>query len=179
MATFCGCSSGFKYQKFTSKDPALNVSFEYPASWGAEESRGARGTYSAVALMEPVAQKGRFRAQIAVSSFDAVKLPVGAASSRGYADDYIAKRMKFPQAVVERKPAAAVAGNQAEVFEISYKAKENLYGPDPSYAMHRERVVVFRKGSRVYTAVYESGEKDFKKFEPAFEHLLATLKLGS
>jgi len=176
MFNLFGCSSDVKYEKYSSKDPEINISMDYISGWLYSEHRGSYNSYAQVLFYEKGDEKKAFKAAIAVNVKDASKLKDPPVTIEVMADDLKSKRMKFKDCSLVSEASSKILGEDAIVMDFSYKTLDKLYDATAKLIPVNEKVVMFTKGDKLYTIRYENTAEDFKKFEKSFKHILTSLK---
>lgn len=165
---------GLKFEKYSSRDPELNITMDYILGWNYTEHRGSYGSYVQVMFIEPEAEKGSFKANIVVT----VKKSSNLSTVKSMAEDLLAKRLKLKEAKVLSNSKSRILNTEARDIQLAYKALDKLYSTDAKLIPIRERILVLKKGDKSYTLRYTNIEEEFKKFERAFYHCAKTLRLG-
>lgn len=176
MANFFGCS-GVKFEKYTGRDPLLNISMDYISGWQYNETRGSYNSYAQV-MFFPF-EKGREspRAIMAVTVKDSSKAEFTPRTIDAVIDDLLAKRMQFKDAEVLSKSKTKLLNTEAAVIELSYLAPENLLNVNSGLIPVKEKVVIFKKEKYFYFLRYQNSAEDFNQFNKAFIRILRSLKL--
>jgi len=176
MFNLFGCSSDMKYEKYSSKDSEINISMDYIPGWLYSEHRGSYNSYAQVLFYEKGDEKKSFKAAISVNVKDASKLKEPPAAIEAMADDLKSKRMKFKDFILVSEASSKILGENAIIMDFSYKTLDKLYDATAKAIPVNEKVVIFKKGGKLYTIRYENTAEDFKKFEKSFKHMLSSLK---
>ena len=175
MFNLFGCSSNVKYEKYSSKDPEINIAMDYISGWLYSEHRGSYNSYAQVLFYEKGDEKKVFKAGISVNVKDESKVETKPATVETMADDLKSKRMKFKDSMLVSKGNSNISGEKAVVMEFSYKTLDKLYDVAAKLIPVKEKVVIFKKGSKFYTIRYENTAEDFKRFEKAFSRMLNSI----
>lgn len=176
MFNLFGCSSDMKYEKYSSKDPEINISMDYIPGWLYSEHRGSYNSYAQVLFYEKGDENKAFKAAISVNVRDASKLKEPPAAIEAMADDLKSKRMKFKDFVLVSEAGSKILGENAIAMDFSYKTLDKLYDVAAKLIPVNEKVAIFKKGGKLYIVRYENTAEDFKKFEKSFKHMLTSLK---
>jgi len=176
MFNLFGCSSDVKYEKYSSKDPEINISMDYVSGWLYSEHRGSYNSYAQVLFYEKGDDKKAFKAAIAVNVRDASKLKDPPVTIEVMADDLKSKRMKFKDYSLVSEASSKILGENTIVMDFSYKTLDKLYDVAAKLIPVNEKVAIFKKGGKLYIVRYENTAEDFKKFEKSFKHMLTSLK---
>jgi hypothetical protein len=173
-----GCSSGLKYEHYSSKDPAINITMDYISGWLYSEHRGSYDSYAQVTFYEPPDRKEKvYKAGIIITVKDSAKVEVKPPTVEAYAEDLLAKRMKFKDAKVLSRSKVKLLETDGLDIELSYKTLDKLYNVDAKLIPVKERVIILKKDDKFYILRYQNTEEDFDRFSKAFSHIIKTLKL--
>ena len=175
MFNLFGCSSNVKYEKYSSKDPEINIAMDYISGWLYSEHRGSYNSYAQVLFYEKGDAKKIFKAGISVNVRGISKLETRPATIEAVADDLKSKRMKFKDSMLVSNGNLKVSGENAIVMDFSYKTLDKLYDVTAKLIPVKEKIVIFKKGNKFYTVRYENTAEDFKGFEKAFRHILNSI----
>lgn len=173
MLNLFGCFSNLKYEKYSSKDPELNITMDYISGWLFSEHRGSYGSYAQVIFYEPESKDKTLKAGIVVT---ANKIEPAFPTIKEFSDDLITKRLKFKDAAVLLKSKIELIGTEAINIELSYKTLDKLYGKDAKLVPVKEKIVVFKRNDKFYVVRYENTEEEFTKFYNAFNRIIKTLR---
>lgn len=176
MFNLFGCSSNMKYEKYSSKDPEINIAMDYISGWLYSEHRGSYNSYAQVLFYEKGDEKKVFKAGISVNVKDESKVETKPVTIQTMADDLKSKRMKFKDSMLVSSGNSNISGENAIVMNFSYKTLDKFYDVTAKLIPVREKVVIFKKGSKFYTIRYENTAEDFKRFEKAFSRMLSSIK---
>lgn len=175
MFNLFGCSSNVKYEKYSSKDPEINISMDYISGWLYSEHRGSNNSYAQVLFYEKGDEKKVFKAGISVNVRDESRIEIKPAAIEAVADDLKLKRMKFKDSALVSRGNLKVSGENAIVMDFSYKTLDKLYDVTAKLIPVKEKVVIFKRGNKFYTVRYENTAEDFKRFEKAFTRVLNSM----
>jgi uncharacterized protein YceK len=158
---------------YRSDQPRLPVSFEYPAGWEAEYSKGTQEAYAQVAVYAPASLEDRMRAYMAVRA-----LPPRDAGGR-YAGltDVIAsyREQLMPSLRIDAERNTTVLDLPTTVLEVS----GTLLLPWKSLAAQPVPVkgqrLFFEAHGLVYELSWLATPEASPQLEAAFSHLLETL----
>lgn len=170
-----GGFSSLKYEKYSSKDPELNVTMDYVLGWRYSEHRGSYGSYAQVQFVEPADKD--ICASMVLTVIRNSKVTFKPLTIEAMAEDLVAKRMKLKDARVLSRSKRSLLSSQAIDIELSYKTLDKLRSIDAKFVPFKEHIILFKIGDRFYNLRYTSIEEEFKKFERAFYHCAETLKL--
>ena len=176
MFSYYGCSSGLKYERYSSKDSKINITLDYVSGWLYSEHRGSQGSYAQVLFYEPTRKNKDFKAGMVVTVKDSSKIEVNPLSVEAVADDLLAKRLKLKDAKVLLKSKIRFFKTDAINVELSYKTLDKLYSVNAELIPVRERIVIFKRGDKFYFLRYENTDDEFDKFSKAFNHIIKTLR---
>jgi hypothetical protein len=175
MFNLFGCSSNVKYEKYSSKDPEINIAMDYISGWLYSEHRGSYNSYAQVLFYEKGDEKKIFKAGISVNVKDMSKLETRPATIEAVADDLKSKRMKFKDFILVSNGNLKVSGENAIVMDFSYNTLDKLYDVTAKLIPVKEKIAIFKKGNKFYTVRYENTAEDFKRFEKAFSRILNSI----
>ena len=175
MFNLFGCSSNVKYEKYSSKDPEINIAMDYISGWLYSEHRGSYNSYAQVLFYEKGDKRKVFKAGISINVKDESKVETKPATVETIADDLKSKRMKFKDSTLVSKGNSNISGEKTIVMDFSYKTLDKLYDVTAKLIPVKEKVVIFKKGSKFYTIRYENTAEDFKRFEKAFSRMLNSI----
>lgn len=170
MIACFGCSGNLKYERFSNNDPDLNLEMEYLSGWFSRQQKGL--DYAQVIFSEPKRQDKIFKANIVVTVKE-----TPAITAEALANDLIQKRLKFKEAKLLSKSKKKILDSAAENLLLSYKTLEQLNKIDAQLIPVKERIVIFKKGTRCYIIRYQNTAEEFDKFNSAFYHSLKTLRV--
>lgn len=178
MMNICGCSDGFKYSRYSSKDPELNLTIDYISGWRYIEHRGENNVNANVLFFE---DKGGdvFKAKVSLNAIDISKSKIRPTTIEKLADSISAATLKFEGSQVLSRSKMKFLGTDAIDLLFSYKALDRIYVVNPKLIPVKERMIIFEKGDRFYTIRYENREEDFNKLSKAFDHMIRTLRFKS
>lgn len=173
MVNNYGCSGSFKYAHYSSKIPGLHVSLDYISGWTVRETRGEKGSYSHVIFIENSAgdQMKAFMSVTATPADDAQSSDIQAA-----AENLVKKRSLFKAFRVLSRSPGSLAGLETQELLLTYQSLNKLYRTDASFIPVKERIILCKKGNRMYSFNYQNSERAFDAFNPAFSHMLTTVE---
>ncbi len=175
MANICGCSDGFKYSQYSSKDPELNLAIDYIAGWRSNEHKGENKMSAGLLFFED--KKGDvFKALISVNAIKASKIKVDPSTIEAMANSISESKLNFKDGKILSRSRIKVLATEAIELDVSYKTADKIYAVDSKYIPVKERIVIFKKGDKFYTIRYENKEEDFDKLNKAFDHIVRSLK---
>lgn len=175
MLNSYGCTGGFKYAQYSSKEPELNIVIDYIPDWLYREHRGAQSSYVSVLFFENRKDKN-FKAKIVITVRDSSKIEIKPVTIEAMTDDLVTKRLKFKDAKLFLRLKTMFLGLETSDILLSYKAMDKLYSTDAKLISVKERIVIFKRGEKFYLLRYENTEQEFDKFSKAFSHIIKTLR---
>jgi hypothetical protein len=176
MANLFGCSA-VKFEKYSSKDPMINISLDYISGWKFNETRGSFNSYAQV-MFYPFAQgKKSPKIIMEVTVRDSSKMESAASTVEAAVQDLLAKRMKFKDAKVLLKSNKKVLDTQAVAIELSYLTLENLLKIDSRMITVKEEIVIFKKDNKFYFLRLTAPQEEFDKYKSAFARMVRTIKI--
>jgi hypothetical protein len=178
MFNLFGCS-GFKFNKYTSKDSRLNLSMDYIAGWQYRETRGSSDSYAQVTFYQFQKGKKSPRVIMEITVKDGKKMQTVPAELDSVADELLSRRMKFKDAQVLSKSTMNLLNTPAIVIELSYLTLENLLNVDSKLIPVREKIIIFKLGDNFYFLRYDSAKDEFERYNSAFMHMVKTLTLNN
>jgi|WetSurMetagenome_2_1015567.scaffolds.fasta_scaffold410003_2 hypothetical protein len=176
MVTFYGCSGNLKYEKYSSKDTELNVTMDYISGWMFSESRGAKGSYAQVTFYEPERKDKSIKAGIVFMVQESSQLKLQALNIEAFTDDLLEKRKKLKDMKVLSRAKAKALGQDAVTLVISYKMLDKFYSTDAQLAPIQEKIVLVKINDKFYTIRYQNVDKEFSRFNAAFEHIVKAIR---
>ena len=179
MASLFGCSSGFKYARYSSSDPEINIKMDYLAGWKFTEDRGAKNSYAQVVFIEPLETRKEkpLGASLAVTVIDSSNIGVSPATIETVADDIVKKRLMFSGAKVMSRSDMKMRNRKAVDILLSYKRTDKIYSYNPKMVSVKERIVIFEDGTKFYMIKYKAREEPFEKYNKAINHCVSSLRL--
>jgi hypothetical protein len=172
-----GCAQQVKYEKYTSKDPEINISVDYISGWLYSEQRGANDSFAQVVFYQPKKKGEVSKAGITITVEKSPKVKFQPQTIDAMADDLISKRLKFKDSAVISKSNTKFMATDACDIQLTYKTLEDLLAMTAKLIAVKERVFAFKKDDKFYTLRYENTETDFDKYDKAFTHIIHSLKL--
>jgi len=176
MFNLFGCSSNVKYEKYSSKDPEINIAMDYISGWLYSEHRGSYNSYAQVLFYETGNKDKAFKAGVSVNVRNESKIDTGLATIEAMADDLKSKRTKLNDFSLITNVNSNVAGEKAIAMEFTYKTLDKIYDVNAKLIPVKEKVVIFKKGGKFYTIRYENTKEDFDKLNKAFSHMIKSIK---
>lgn len=174
MTSIFGCSNRLKFERYSSKDPELNLAMDFVSGWLYSEHRGEKSSYAGVVFYEN--KKGDVpKALIGLTVRTESKVKLEPKTTEAFAEDIISKRRKFKEMELLSKSYGKFSGIDAVNIIMSYKISDKLYGANAKLISAKERVVVLKKNDKFYTIRYENTAKEFNKFDKAFSHILDSI----
>jgi hypothetical protein len=176
MLSFFGCSGGFKYEKYVSKNPELNFFIDHITGWSAHEQIGSFNSFSQVGFYEPVMSGKSLRAMMIVTVMDKSRLGFAPGTLDVMLGDLIKKRMLFNSTKVVSKTSMTLSGQAAYRIEFSYRGLDSFENRQAKLVPMKERVVIFERNGKFYSVRYENLADDFNKYSRAFDHIVRSIK---
>ena len=170
-----GCSSEVRLDKYSSKDPALNISMNYISGWRYNECRCSYDSYAQV-LFYPFGGKNKSLAVMVVTVKNSSKISLSPLNLETVVDDLLAKRMKFKDAAVLSKSNIQFLNMPATSIELTYKTLENFLNVHSKLIPVKEKIIVFKKGENFYFLRYQNSAVEFDKYSKAFDRILKTFR---
>jgi hypothetical protein len=174
MLSFSGCSDTLKYEKYSSKDPEINITMDYISGWLYRETRGAKGSYAQVIFLEPQRQGKDFKAAIAVIAESSPKVDKSGLSS--FVDNLLLKRSKLKDMKLLSKDNSLLCAAEAISVELSYQTLDKLYSVDAKLIPVKEKIIILGKDGKFYTLRYINTDVEYAKFNKAFGHVVKTIQ---
>ena len=178
MMNVCGCSDGFKYSRYSSKDPELNLTIDYISGWHCIEHRGEKNENANVLFFEDKAGD-IFKAKVSLNAGDISKSRISPPTIEAIADNISASMLKFEGSKALSRSKIRLLGTKAVDLQFSYKALDRIYSVNPKLIPVKARMIIFERGDKFYTVRYENREKDFENLSKAFNHMIRTLRFKS
>jgi hypothetical protein len=176
MCISCGCSDGFKYSRYSSKIPELNITMDYIDGWSVDEQRGSYNTFVQALFLGPVPKDGTNRAIMALTLKPKSKVPFKPLTVEGLEKDILAKRMNYRDAKLIESSNTKTAGEPARELLLTYKALDKIYDLRAKLVPTKERIIIFEKNDNFYILRYENAAIDFDKYDRAFSHIAKSLR---
>jgi hypothetical protein len=177
MVSLYGCANSFKFERYASKNPEMNIAIDYIAGWYHKEHRGDNNSYVGVVFYEN--RKGNVpKALIGLTIKKSSKVKVQYHTLEEFADNLLSKRLKFKEARVLSKTKVQLSGVEAISIELTYKSVDQLYVVEPKLISMQERVILFKRNDKFYTLRYENTTQEFSKFAKAFTRISASIKFN-
>lgn len=175
MNTF-GCSA-IKFEKYSSKDPLINISMDYIAGWRYSETRGADTSYAQVLFFPFEEGKKSPRVLIDLTVKDISKIKLEAPTLKAAEDGLLAKRMKLKDAKILSISKNKVLDAEATVIELSYLMLENTLDVKSKLIPVKEKIIISKKNNNFYFLRYESPAQEFSKYDSAFMRIARSMKI--
>lgn len=175
MLNSCSYVDGFKYARYSGKDPELNLTVDYISNWISREHKGPNNSYVSVLFFEDTKDKD-FKARMVVTVSGILQNDVKPLSLDEKADNLVTGRLKFKDANLLSKSKTILYGLEAMDIVMGYKAMNKLNSTDGKLIPVKEKMVIFNKNNKLYFLRYEGSLADFNKYLPAFTHMLKSLK---
>lgn len=166
-----------KFEKYSSKDPLINISMDYISGWQYDETRGSYNSYAQVMFFPFKKGEKSPKVIMAVTVKDSSKVGFNPPTVEAAEVDLIAKRMKFKEAKVLSRTKQEILNTEAIVIELSYLTLENLLNVNSKLISVQEKVIIFKKENNFYFLRYECPTEEFDKYSSAFEHIVRTIRI--
>lgn len=166
-----------KFEKYSSKDPLINISMDYISGWQYDETRGSYNSYAQVMFFPFKRGEKSPKVIMAVTVRDSSKVEFVPPTVEAVEVDLIAKRMKFKEAKVLLRSKQEILNTEAVVIELSYLTSENLLNINSKLIPVKEKAIIFKKKNNFYFLRYECPTEEFDKYSSAFEHIVRTIRI--
>jgi hypothetical protein len=176
MVNLFGCS-GVKFEKYSSKDPLINISMDYISGWQYDETRGSYSSYAQVMFFPFKKGQKSPKTIMVVTVKDSSRMEFTPLTVEAAADDLLAKRMQFKEARVLSKSKMKLLNTEAIAIELSYLTLGNLLSVNSKLIPVKEKVIIFKKNNNFYFLRYENSAEEFDKYSSAFMHMVKTIKI--
>jgi hypothetical protein len=175
MANLAGCKGFFKYAKYESKFPELGITVDYPQGWIYKDSRDPKGKFGQVLFIED--KKGDFlKGSFWILATTDPKIEAKPATVDSLASERIAKRLNYKDSRLVSDSPIVIDGGKGRDIVFSYKTFEKIQSFGAGLLLAKERTVIFKRKDRFFIISYENAEKNFRQFDPAFSHMLKSIK---
>jgi hypothetical protein len=174
-----GCSGGFKYDKYVTKDPMLGLRVEYLKGWLHGESRGSKESYAEVFFGEPPKDKSAsFKPFMSIVARNASSVGIAKKDLSGVADAVISDNIKIHRAseIPGSKTAIKLPAGDAIESTFNFDTFDRIYTVGNKKIKVTEKQVVLLKGSKVYILSYRNKQEDFDKYSKAFRHFVKSVR---
>lgn len=176
MVSMVGCSQSFKFERYSSKDPDLDITLDYISGWKITEQKGSFGSFSQVVFSEPTREDKTLLAIIVLTVKKESKVNFSPKTIEGAYADLINKRKSFKDAKVLSESKIKLVRIEAIESELSYRAIDLPESLKAKLVPIRERVIIFKKNDKFYSLRYENFANDFGRFNEAFSNIVRTLR---
>ncbi len=150
MVSMAGCSQNPKFQRYTSKDAGIDVTFDRVEGWLASEQPGSFGSFSQVVFTEPKRPEKALPAIMVLTVQKEGKAKFMPRTEAGAFEDLMARRRHFKEMKVVSVSKVPVLGEQAETRELTYQLLERINSGTGKTVPVKEKVVIFKKGGCFY-----------------------------
>jgi hypothetical protein len=174
MAGFDQQKNEVVFSEYSSKDPLIGISMQYPSGWRVIEDRGANSNYAQAQFIEMT--QNELAATFVVTAKEKVKTFGSPLTLKEIADDLMTKRMLLLEANVIKRSDTLLNANPAILIELTYKTPDKLYSTEAKLVSIQERILLIERGKNYYTVRYTNISEDFNRFLPAFELCVNSLK---
>ena len=178
MLNIFGCS-GFKFNKYISKDNRINLSMDYIAGWQYNETRGSHDSYAQTMFYQFKKGEKSSRAMMVVTVMDSSKMQLVSPTLDSVVGDLLAKRMKFKDAQVLSKSTTHILNTDAVVIELSYLTLENLLNVNSKLISVKEKDIILKLNNNFYFLRYDNSSEEFNKYSSAFMHMVKTITINN
>jgi hypothetical protein len=168
------------WKRYEPADVPLGVTFEYPQNWVAGAERGRQQPYWQVIILGPRNPEDTFSATLVVR-----KLPKRTAGGVHEDLDALlrARRRQYEarqRLVTFEETQRTLLDRRAQQLQFAYAATIPTAQDQTKTLTTRLQVVIVSLdvGDHLYELTYEADADEFSLYQPVFEHLLETLRLG-
>jgi hypothetical protein len=176
MINTYGCAEGFKYERYSGKDPELNFTLDYISGWLHSEQMGSKDSFSQAVFYQPSGKDQTSMAGMVVTVEKSQNLEISAPTIDARAEDILSRRLKFKDSRILSRDKKNILGLPAWDIRLSYKTLDKLYSIDAKLRPVTERIIIFKRKDKFYTLRYQNRAEEFDKLGPAFDHLVNSLK---
>ena len=176
MFCFCGCQPIIQYEKYSSKDPQLNITMDYISDWRYVESRGSYNSYTQVQFIEPAKSDKKLLASITVTTKTTSQAGLASPTIEAMADDIKTKKLKLKDAQLLARGKINLLNTEGICMDFSYKQLDNLRTIDAKLIPSKERTIILKQGDKFYIIRYVNTEEEFNKYSAAFKHVIKSLQ---
>jgi hypothetical protein len=142
----------------------VDVSFEYPKDWKLREVKGRDEKYNEISILGPRSEEDKYSCALSVTMYPKERF----ASVEEAIRDYKYKFEKFKE--------FKVVSSGKEGFEIEYLLRLPLYSPKAKDVKIKEKVMFVTRDDNCFKLRWNSVEKDYSKYLPAFNTLCETFQ---
>ena len=161
------------HARYHSTIPFWPVTFEYPADWQAEQSRGSQERYDQVQLFAPGSADARAHAYIAVRVMPRKNEGGRYASIEEMAAAY--RQTQMPTLSTSEASQVTVLGVPALRMEVSGQMALPWKAAHPELIPMQGQRVFFEKDGRLFELSWMAPEESAPATAAAFGHVLSTL----
>jgi hypothetical protein len=176
MINTYGCAESFKYERYSGKDPEINLTLDYISGWLHSEQMGSKNSFCQVVFYEPQGKDQVSMAGMVVTVEKSQNLEINPLTLDARTEDILNRRLKFKDAQISSKDKKDILGLPAWDIKLSYKTLDKLYSLNAKLLPVMERIIIFKRKDKFYTLRYENKVEEFDKFNKAFDHLVTSLK---
>lgn len=164
------------YTPYVAQSSQFNPQFEYPSEWRVMEERGTIDPYDQVRILGPRNSDDTFTLLMAIRRQPLKEQGGRYSRAEELAQEYIDRLGK--EGIVEAHTSKPVAEVAAVDLTISYLIPP-MHTPrlKPLTIPVKMRGLFFVKSSSVYEVTYSADAGMYDQYAPAFEHVVATLRL--
>jgi len=174
-----GCSGGFKYDKYATKDPMLGLRVEYLKGWLHGDSRGTMESYAEVFFGEPSKDKSAsFKPFMSIVVRDISSVGISTKDLSGIADAVISDNIKIHRAseIPGSRAAIKLPAGKAIESTFNFDTFDRIYTVGNKKIKVTEKQIVLLKGFKVYVLSYRNKQEDFDKYSKAFRHFVKSVR---
>jgi hypothetical protein len=172
---FSGCAFP-KFEKYSSRDPELNVEMDYFSGWVFSESRGAYDSYAQAIFLEPVKKGKLLRASMVLTMMKESKVNFKPLTLEGFLEDWMKKWGTRNNVKIFSQEKSRICDLDAYVVKLTYEELANPESAKANFIPMQERVVLFKRNGQYYMLRYVNVFKDFRFFDGPFSHCTRSLK---
>ncbi len=175
MLNLSGCSSNLKYEKYISKNPAIDFTVDRISGWEAQEQIGSFNSFIQLCFYEPVIKGKGLRAMMVITVEESSKIAITPKTLDGLKADIIKKRMLFNSAKVLTTADKKFFGSNAISIDLSYKT---IADPVRTAKLvpYKEKIIIFERNREFYIVRYANLADDFDNYSKAFDHIVKSIK---
>jgi hypothetical protein len=165
-----------RFEKYSSRDPELNVTMDYFRDWNFYEDRGAYDSYAQAIFLEPVRKEKPLRASVVLNIIKESKANFQPLTLTGFFDNQIKKWSSRKEVKFLSREKSKIADLPAYSIELTYYELANPEVLPANFVLMRERVFLWQKDRQFYTLRYVNIAKEFGKLENGFIHCVDSVR---
>ncbi|HTY44635.1 MAG TPA: hypothetical protein VMD52_01420 [Patescibacteria group bacterium] len=177
MVGIAGCCQNFKFERYVSKTPGLDITLDYISGWKVYEQQGSFDTFKQIVFSEPIRKDKALRASMVLTAEKGSKAAFNPKTIEAAYADLVNKRKSFKDMKVLSESRIKVLGAEALECRLSYGALDSPESLNAKLVPTDERVVVFKREDTFYFLRYENFSSEFDRYNKAFDHIIKTLKI--